>query len=121
MNQTDHSADICFYGCATAGYGWIASTNQRTHGTGELLYSSLTAALWDSTDQIQKILGGSVNVRVFAPGGERVATFNTHNRGALFCWGDLRWSPAPIVEISVADLIAESERQAAERQAANHS
>jgi hypothetical protein len=46
-------------------------------------------------------------VRVFAPGGELVATTNI--TGARQYYGDLKWQAAPMLAISADDLIAAAE------------
>jgi hypothetical protein len=93
-------ADICLYGNTNTGAGWLArSADGRMFGTGEPARDrSFTEAVWTAADTILAA-GARVDVvRIFAPGGLRVATVPI---GAIPGFGALPWEPAPVYVLEV--------------------
>jgi hypothetical protein len=107
-------AEICLYGTREHGAGWLASTpDGRMFGDGELNFAlGFTQAVWDAGDALAKAGVRSGTIRIFAPGGQRMALVS--QAGYLPYYGDLKWEAAPVIEISCEDI----ERVAAEQAAA---
>lgn len=98
-------AEICLYGNREIGAGWLARTpDGRLLGDGDPVEGRMfTEAVWQAQDALEAagVKGG--RVRIFAAGGQRMAEeYLTHR--AYF--GDLKWTAAPVIEISVEAILA---------------
>lgn len=98
-------ADVCLYGTQKIGAGWIAQTNDgRLIGDGEPQTDlSFTEAIFLAADALQEDGHQRGLLRVFAPGGERMAVTNLEMPGY---YGSLRWGPAEQYVIDPDALIA---------------
>jgi hypothetical protein len=88
-NAAKHVAEICLYGTSSIGAGWLALVRGEKKPFGEHTPSadrSFTEAVWAAVEQL-KDRGVAGTVRVFAPGGERVAEVDT--RAHVPAFGDL--------------------------------
>lgn len=95
---------VCLYGSQSCGFGFITSTG---HGDGEPSpRRSATAAMWEGLRHLRD--GGATTARVFAPGGRLVAQVDLR-RSPWPYFGELRWSAAPVLVLSAADVIAAAE------------
>lgn len=111
--KVENVADICLYGAPSCGYGWLASTaDGRMFGTGEpRITRSLTDSLWYAALDLIGYLGERPqgNVRIFAPGGQRMAILRLAEVTRKY-YGDLVWTPAPVLEISAEAIEAATSR-----------
>lgn len=96
---TPHVADICLYGAMHCGYGWLAtSADGRMFGDGELHASrSLTETVWLAQGSLEAAGVANGRVRVFAPGGQRMAVLPRLATRSYY--GELAWGPAPVIEV----------------------
>lgn len=106
-------ADICLYGNRETGAGFIAqAVDGRMFGNGEPLASrSFTEAVWLAVDELRRAGVERGQLRIFAPGGERMATVEIGGLKdrRLPYFGELSWGPAPVYVISAEALVAASE------------
>jgi hypothetical protein len=102
-------ADICLYGNYLIGAGYIASAAGKLFGDGNPVTGrSMTEAMWLAGAALQAAgCNGSGSVRIFAPGGERMAVARLDS---LPYFGSLSWGPAPVLTIKVADILAVAEK-----------
>lgn len=104
-------AEICLYGTTQHGAGWLARTSDGALlGDGELRQGrSFTEAVWLACDAVLRVYGAcggrprNGKVRVFAPGGERMADADINHPGY---YGDLKWQSATVLEISAEAIEA---------------
>ena len=100
--------DVCLYGAQHCGHGWGSQTTDgKLHGTCDIARDAgATAALWAALDYLQS-KGYRGNVRVFAPGGGRMAIASVDGFRPYF--GDLKWGPAPVWILPIDELLALAE------------
>ena len=104
-------AEICLYGNHETGAGWLARTADGAMlGDGEpRVGRSNTEAVWQACDEVRrsyapsKRLPHQTTVRIFAPGGRRMADTTLGNPGYF---GDLKWQAATVLEISAEAIEA---------------
>lgn len=103
-DSTTVVADLCLYGTIWTGAGWLArTTDGRMFGDGELRDGrTFTEACWMAAGAMESA-GVRGMIRVFAPGGERMAVVPLH---AVPCFGDMVWMPAVVYTIPMADVLA---------------
>lgn len=113
--KTKLVAEVCLYGNRETGAGWLARTAEGAMlGTGDPKAArSFTDAVWLACDAVRRLrsMAGHAHahtgtVRVFAPGGERMADTDL-NRPATY--GDLHWVPATMLVIDADAIIAAAE------------
>lgn len=96
-------AEICLYGTRAAGASWLANPlGGPILGDPTLIPGlSFTEAVWFAVDALARRANlTSGTCRVYAPGGERVATIDLGHR--VPCFGDLKWEAAgPALVISI--------------------
>lgn len=103
-------ADICLYGNSNTGAGFIVCRldHGQTSGSGEpVVGRAFTEAVWMGVEQLRKLGLERGLVRIFAPGGERMAVADLANVPAF---GDLTWGPAVVWTVSAAELMAAASR-----------
>lgn len=105
MGKKKIVAEICLYGTWKVGHGWIAKgADGRMFGTGEPKPGrTCTEAYWEAALKMREEGYGPGAVKIFAPGGELMATTNLDQ---LPIYGALTWTPATMYAISVAALLA---------------
>jgi hypothetical protein len=102
----EHVADICLYGTHETGAGYIAATRDGSHfGNGEPRTGrTFTEAVWIAVGALEAAGGLEAGrVRVFAPGGERMAWMELTSP---LTFSDLAWEAAPVYTISASELEA---------------
>jgi hypothetical protein len=107
-------AEICLYGCRSAGFDFLACTSYfAPSGESKVLftpngmeapklrYESCTEALWAALEDLldYAIIGDGV-IAVFAPGGERVA-YATASELSGTSYGSMKWEAAPVMVIEL--------------------
>lgn len=100
------TADICLYGTSRTGAGFLGCRldHGQITGTGEPVEGrSFTEAAWLAVDALRGLGVESGMVRIFAPGGERMAVVDIRNVPAF---GDLKWEAAVVWTISAKELVA---------------
>jgi hypothetical protein len=112
--------EICMYGNSqTCGAGWLAAVEptldkrNRSVAQSTLLGDgdpkigrAFTEALWQACDAIRETGPTAGLVRVYEPGGHWCATTSLSQP---VCYGDLEWTPAPVLTISVEEIMAAAE------------
>lgn len=100
-------AEICLYGTSRVGHGYLARAAAypgKMHGTGEpSLARGATSCVFLACDDLRRAGCPDGIVRVFAPGGERMAEIELSNPPY---YGDMKWQPAPMFVIEAEALIA---------------
>lgn len=102
-------ADITLYGTSHTGAGWLALLTNPSHGrllgTGDPNPgTSFTEAVWSAVAALNAAGAEGGLVRIFAPGGEKMAVVDSRHLVPTF--GDLLWMPAPVFELSADALLA---------------
>jgi hypothetical protein len=107
---TTRTAEVCLYGAASCGHGYLARIQGRDGFFGDGTPHAdrgATDALWLALIDLRDA-GFRGQVTVHAPGGERSASLELdgrRGRGTLPTFGDLRWSATPVVyAIDVATI-----------------
>jgi len=97
-------ADICLYGNHTIGAGYLVQlTDGRLLGDGEPKAGrSFTEAVWLACRDVCEAGISAGLVRVFAPGGQRMADTDLNHPGYF---GNLKWQPAIQYVLSVDELV----------------
>lgn len=103
-------ADICLYGTSPAGAGWLAKpVNGNVVGDSKLRPErTFTTALWQAAEALRSAGVTAGEVAIYAPGGTLMA-YAPVTRVPTF--GDLKWQPAIMIEISVETIKAAAAAQ----------
>jgi len=105
-----HIADVCMYGIRETGAGWLAQIADGTllgDGTPKP-GMDFTTALWKACEHVRLHARDSEafvrgRVRVFEPGGKRVAEFDV----AYPPWyGSLVWEDAPTMNLTAHEVVS---------------
>jgi len=102
------TAEICLYGCRSAGFDYLARTQGddgrpvfTAHSQPDptrLRYESPTECIFRAQRELVDA-GARGTVAVYAPGGERVAYVEL---GAATYFGSMPWQAAPVYTLKVA-------------------
>lgn len=116
-------AEICLYGASSCGFGYLAMgpaalAGGKAVGGGKMFGNgepskmrSCTEAYWlGMSELLEAGLERGAMVSVFEPGGERVAKVKAG--GVLPYYGELKWEAAPVLVLSMEEVLAAAESPA---------